>query len=260
MKNKISSIFILYITILFAIIATNSAIANDIEGWRQDKPCGRHLPGLQSVNLKGCIQAYCTNLPTSALLCVCQKSDETGETEVSLETKDAPKKLWTVDVIPPMSLSTETFRLDSADMNADGRDEILFGVMESQGQGMGVQHWTLWALDGNKVSNEIHVSDYGVMSFLACSANRRGALVLGSRWISGWEPDRGSGLYIAAQWYELGCGGLYPTLIRPGIYHRYLNGLANMRGAELNKEQPKPVRWYSIKNAHMIIGPYPSFE
>lgn len=258
--NKRNSKFFLKVTILLAILSANSALAADIENWREDKPCGRQLPGLQSVKLEGCIQAYCTDLPTGARLCACQKSEETGETEISLEPKDAPKKLWTVNVIPPMSLNAETFRLDSADMNADGRDEILFGVMESQGQGMGVQHWTLWSLDENKVSNEIHVSDYGVMSFLACSANRSGALLLGSRWISGWEPERGAGLYIAAQWYELGCGGLYPTLNRPGIYHRYLYSLANMRGVELNKAQPKPVRWYSMKDTHMMVGPYPSFE
>jgi hypothetical protein len=256
MKNKFNKIKPLYITILLVVLTTTLALAAESEKWRKDKPCGHQLPGLQSVKMEGCQQAYCSDLPTGARLCACLKSDETGETQISFEPKNLPKKQWTVEVFPP-GFGADSFRLDSADLNADGREELLFGVMESMGQGMGVQNWKLWALDGNEVSNEINVADYGVMSFLTCSNDHKGALLLGSRWVSGWEPRRGEGLYIAAQWYELGCGSLSPTSNRPGIYHRYLSSLGEERGQEFGKDRPNPVQWYSKKNAHILVGPYP---
>jgi hypothetical protein len=160
----------------------------------------------------------------------------------------------------PPGFNADRFRLDAADLNGDGQEEFLFAVMESMGQGMGVQSWKLRAIDGDKISNEVSVADYGVMSFLTCSPDRKGALLLGSRWTPGWEPRRGEGLYIAGQWYELGCGGFHAASDRPGVYHRYVHSLAEERGQAFGKDRPSPVEWYSKKNAHMLVGPYPSSE
>jgi hypothetical protein len=256
MKNQYTGKKVIWIAALLVIMAGTLAHADSPEKWREDKPCGRQLPDFQSVKLEGCLQACCGDLPTGARLCACLKSEDTGETQISLEPKGTQKKQWTIQVLP-LVFGAEAFRLDSVDFNGDGREELLFGVMVSQGQGMGVQHWTLWALDGKEVSDEIQVDDYGVMSFLTCSAGHRGALLLGSRWIWGWEPGRGSGLYIAAQWYEFAYGRFFPTSSRPGIYHRYLFSLAEERGKELNKNYPRPVQWHSKRNAHLLVGPYP---
>jgi hypothetical protein len=103
--------------------------------------------------LEGCLQAYCGDLPTGARLCACRKSEDTGETQISLETKDGPKKQWIIKIDPPFSAGS--FRLDSADLNGDGREEVLFAAMNSMSLGMYVQRWTLRAFDGNEVSNEI---------------------------------------------------------------------------------------------------------
>lgn len=242
---------------MLVFLASASLSVAETDKWRNDKPCGRQLQGLKAVTMDGCIKAFCSNLPTEARLCACLKSEETGETEISFQPKNATKKKWNVEAVPPMSISDETFRLDSADLNGDGKEELIFGVMESQGQGMGVQHWTLWTIAGDKVSDELPVSDYGVMSYLTCSPERKGAYLLASNWIEGWEPRRGRGLYIAGQWYKSGCGGFCTVLNRPGIYHRYLYSLEEERGKELNADHAKPVPWHTKKNAHEIVGPYP---
>lgn len=257
MKNKLNKIPPFSITILFVVLTATLALAADSEQWRKDKLCGRRLPQLTETKLEDCVQAFCTELPNKARLCACQKSDETGETQISLEPKDGAKKQWNVEVLPPISFGVDSFRLDSADLNGDGKDEIIFGVMEAQGQGIGVQHWTLWIIDGDKLSKPLQVSDYGVMSYLTCNPKHKGAHLLASKWIWGREPERGAGLYIAAQWYELGCGGLSTVSNRPGIYHRYLNSLAEERGKHMGGEKLKPVPWHSKPGTHEMVGPYP---
>jgi hypothetical protein len=141
------------VAVVAIILITTSAIAGGSEEWRKDKPCGRQLPEMQPVTLEGCLQAYCGDLPTGARLCACRKSEDTGETQISLETKDGPKKQWIIKIDPPFSAGS--FRLDSADLNGDGREEVLFAAMNSMSLGMYVQRWTLRAFDGNEVSNEI---------------------------------------------------------------------------------------------------------
>lgn len=256
MTMTIIRIVLLFVIAFAAALTVDLARAADSKSWGKTKPCGHHLPNLQPAKIDGCVEGYCGNLPTSARLCVCLKSDETGQTEITFEPKASPKKQWTIEMFPP-GFNADRFRLDAADLNEDGQEEFLFAVMESMGQGMGVQSWKLWAINGDEVSNEVSVADYGVMSFLTCSPDRTGTLLLGSRWLSGWEPRRGEGLYIAGQWYELRCGGLYPASNRPGVYHRYLESLAEERGQALGKDRSAPVEWYSKKNAHMLVGPYP---
>lgn len=257
MKNIFNKITAFSITILFVILTAALTLAADSDQWRKDKLCGLQLPQLTETKLEGCIQAFCTELPNKARLCACQKSDETGETQISLEPQVGPKKQWNVDVLPPISFGVNSFRLDSADLNGDGKDELIFGILEAQGQGMGVQYWTLWVIDGDKLSKPLQVSDYGTMSYLTCNSKHKGVHLLASKWIWGREPERGDGLYIAAQWYELGCGGLSTVSNRPGIYHRYLNSLAEERGKHMGGEKLKPVPWHSKAGTHEVVGPYP---
>lgn len=258
MKMRMSERKIIILsTACFLFLTATLSFAANAEKWRQEKPCGHQLPKLTEAKLEGCLKAFCTELPSKARLCACLKSEETGETQISYEPKGGQKKQWSVVVTPPMSFGAESFRLDSADLNGDGREEVLFGVMEAQGNGMGVQQWKLRAIDDEKVTDEINVSDYGVMSYLTCNSKRKAAYLLASQWIWGWEPGRGEGLYIAGQWYESGCSGLYTVSDRPGIYHRYLNSLAEERGQQLDYEHAKPVLWHTKKGTHEIVGPYP---
>lgn len=256
MKNKESKITISMFCI-FLILSATSSLATETVTWRTERPCGQRLPSFQPTEINDCDDAYCSAIPNGSRLCACLKSEETGELIISLEPKNAPKKEWTINVIPPISVGAsfdaDIFRLDSADLNGDGREELLFAVKEAEGQGMGVQHWRLRAINGEKVSDELQVEDYGVMSYITCSPKRKGAYLLASRWIWGREPGRGGGLYIAGQWYELGGGDLYAVPDWPSIYHRYLFSLSKERGKALGQ----PVLWHLKKDAHETIGPSP---
>ena len=112
----------------------------------------------------------------------------------------------------PLSFGTELFLLHHVDFTGDGKKQLLLGILSSQSNGMGVQYWTVWAIDGE---------DYGTMSFATRAKQESACNLLVSRWISGWEAKRGNGLYIAGLWYQLSNGEFLPNSERPSIFRRY---------------------------------------
>lgn len=249
---------ILLVFTMLWILSAGSAVAGGSGEWRKDKLCGRKLADFQAVAaLQGCTQdAYCAQASAETRICACVKSEETGESQLTLEYKGEIKKQWTIEIMPSM-LGPESLRLDGADLDGDGKDELLLGAMLSQSNGIGIQYWTVWAITGEQVSEPLEIQDYGTMGFATHPKAGGGCRLLVSRWINGWEPKRGEGLYIAGRWYEFANGEFFPSSERPAVYRRYLFNLEQLRLEYLESQPQKPLLWYTGKEAVPVVGPYP---
>jgi hypothetical protein len=242
----------LVISATLVTVIASFALASSSENWRKDRLCGRRIPDLQAVSLEGCLKAYCATI-NDLRICVCKKTKDTDEIQLTLEYKGAIKKQWAAKVMPFM-FGLEVFRLDAADLDGDSNEEFLFAAMETQSNGMGIEYWTIWAIDEGHVSKPIEIQDYGTMGYLTSPEEGRGCQLLVARWQDGWEPERGAGLYIVGRWYVFRNGEFSPRFDRPAIYRRYLISLERLRGESLSK---KPILWYKSSKAHQVIGPHP---
>lgn len=238
-------------TLLFI---TNTAIANPTETWRTDQPCGERLADFQATMLKGCIHAYCSTLSDHMQLCACEKEDANDDMEVERIAANGQRKSLLKTTIP-FSFSKESFSLQGVDFTGDGKKQFLLGIMSSQSNGMSVQYWTVWAIDGDQVSKPVEMEDYGTMGFATYAKNESRCNLLVSRWISGWEAKRGNGLYIVGLWHQLINGEFLTNSDRPTIFRRYLFDLEHQREQALYQQSTKPILWYKSRDAHSLVGP-----
>lgn len=258
MKNLIKTPNALIPFAMLLTLSGNTARAGESDAWQKDKPCGQKLPAFQSAAaLPGCLKdAYCAQAPGEIRVCACMKSDESGETLLTLEQKGVTKKQWSIEIML-MSFGAESLRLDEADLDGNGTNELLLGVMGSQSNGMGVQYWTVWSIAGEQVSEPLQIEDYGTMGFATQSQQGGACQLLVSRWIDGSEPGRGAGLYIVGRWYRFTAGSFFADSDRPVVYRRYLSSLERLRLEYLESQPQKPLLWYTGKETVPVVGPYP---
>jgi hypothetical protein len=259
MQKNTRAITVLCIIIFLALcghLSPPDAMSGERELWRKDKPCGRRLPDLKPVTMQSCLDACCLEIPGTVRFCACQKSKDTGETQMLLERTGLPPQEWISNVFP-LSFGPESFRLDAVDLDGDKKEELLIGAMTLQSMGMGVQYWTVWAANETSISEPIEIEDYGVMGFPTRAQEENRCYMLATRWIEGWEPGRGAGLYLAGRWYKYVHGEFSAVYDRPAVYHRYLYSLQDARGESFSKDHPEPLIWYASKKAHALVGPYP---
>ena len=195
---------------------------------------------------KTCYRAWCSNTSLGKL-CACV--EENGDkTHFALEPKGGRRREWNASFIPPMGGDASHFRIDRI-----GDRNLLFAVMRSESVGIAVSDWSVWAIDGERVSKPLEVQNYGTFSFATKPAAGASCLLLAARWHSGWEPRRGHGMYIAGSWYAVENGAFARVEDRPAIYRRYLSGLESARyDAE---ERNRPLPWF--RSASPAVGPRP---
>jgi len=221
-----------------AIFAAFPAHAQN-ENWRRDKLCGERLPPMANASVEGCLRSFCADTPLGKL-CACVKDEQT---DFRLQ-----QTAWKVQRIPAMGGDADHFRLDRI-----GDRRLFVAMMTSESVGIAVSDWSVWAIDGGKVSKPIEVQNYGTLSFATKQAAGASCLLLAARWHSGWEPGRGHGMYIAGSWYAVEGGAFERLEGRPTIYRRYLAGIERARYEA--EERNVPLQWF--RAAAPAIGPRP---
>jgi hypothetical protein len=224
--------------------------------WVSDVACGTELPAMVAANLASCERSLCGDAnPIISRVCACLKNEDTGAAEIRIDSKGQSRNLAT-SVMPP-AFESSSFRLFKGDFVGVGGSQVLIAAMNTWGNGMGVEGWSLWVVDADSVSEPLEVEDFGVMSFLTSTAGSSRCKVFGSRWANGWEPKRGHGLYIVGQWYELLENHLFRSGSRPVLYRRYLFDLEAARGKALSAEPRRALPWYKSALTRRVVGPYP---
>jgi hypothetical protein len=128
----------------------------------------------------------------------------------------------------------------------------MFGMSN----GMGVQYWAVRAIIEGELSNALFAEDYGIVGYPTRSKSQKVCMLLVTRWLEGWEPTRGDGLYLAGRWftYNTYSHEMVPA-DRPVIYRRYLYGFERLRLGQLEKDQPTPLLWYKDKRQRSLLDP-----
>ncbi len=239
---------------ILASVAEAGATKFNVEDWHQDNLCGHKLGDPVQVNTPGCDDAYCVKISASSQVCACLLSKESGTTQITYKKNGVVLLQWNANIYPLAIASG--LRVDAAGLNANGKEKLVVATMNSASNGMGIEYWDVRVLSDVAISNAVSVEDYGIMGYF--TTNGKQCRLLVTRWIEGWEPGRGYGLYLAGLWFRLHGNSLEYTYDRPAIKRRYLNSLQQLREHGFQKDEP--VLWFRDPTATPIIGPYPYFN
>ena len=227
-----------------ALLAALPAHAQN-EKWRNDRPCGERQAPMQPATAQGCHRAWCSDSAFGKLCACVRESPE--EIQFTLERLRG-KEAWKAAFVPPFGGEAAHFRIDRI-----GEQALILAVLRSESVGIAVSDWTVWSIDGEKVSPPLEVQNYGTFSFATRPSSGKSCLLLAARWHPGWEPGRGHGMYVAGSWYAIENGKFERVEDRPAIYRRYLSGVERARyDAE---ERNQPLTWF--RGATPAIGPRP---
>jgi len=246
MQNPTSVIALLS---LLCVSLDSAATVAGFEDWRHDKPCGEKLAEPVQMTTAECETELCITISDKSQVCACPTVDDEGVTRMTYKENGEVRLRWDSLLYP--SGDTSAFRIDAADLNGDGEDELVIGTRSAVSDGMAVEHWSVRVLSREHLSEPLDVEDYGTLSFL--TSNGKQCRLLEARWIEGWEPVRGYGLYLVGRWMELSDGDFMDTFNRPMIKRRYLRSLEQQR----SQGDQKPVIWFNGPGASPIVGPYP---
>jgi hypothetical protein len=243
---------ILAVTLIVLTYFSEANAAKDIsEEWRQDKACGHKVGDQFQVDVPGCDDAYCVNTSTSSQVCACLISKESGTTQMTYKRNGGVVLQWKTNIYPPAIASG--LRVDTADLNGDGKNELIIATLISASNGMGIESWEVSVISNDRRSNSVVVEDYGIMGYF--SSDDKQCRLLVTRWIEGWDPEKGNGLYLAGRWFQLYDHSLEYSNNRPVIKRRYLNSLRQLRAQGFQNK--KSVQWFRDSATTPIIGPYP---
>ena len=223
------------------------------EPWRNDKLCGNKLI-VEEGDEDGCEQSFCSDLSAQRKICACLKP-KSDTVILSLNQQNGSAITWATEV-SPVYLDENSFRIDSVDLLGNGENQFLIAIRNSESMGIGIEYWTVWAFDGTNVKSPLHVDDYGSLSYPTQSESSQTCQLFATRWLDGWEPGRGNGLYMAGNWYAYQKDGTFlKNWNRPALYRRYLPSLEKERLHSI--EAGRSLLWFKSPKTKPIVGPSP---
>lgn len=241
--------------IFVALFSANSLYGSVPSALKNERLCGRVAATFEAADLPGCARTLCAKTPDiNGRICACLKDEDSGETVLSIVGDDGSVRAsQTTEVMPP-TFEPSSFRLEVGNYDGDGSARLLLAVMNSWGNGMAVEGWTVMRVGPTEFAKPLEVADYGVMSFTTSPTPSGRCRMLASNWIQGSDPKRGSGTFVAGRWYDLNPKGAEKTSERPVMFHRYLFSLERSRNKSKSKTGSTPVYWYKFPDAILAIG------
>jgi aspartate racemase len=217
--RRAAQISVLALAILAGVSTGGEAsAAAATDAWRADVPCGTRLAAPAETPLAGCTSSYCV-ANGGDRICSCLPDD--GD---SLEMRWEPERgepfRWQVELYSLPDASA--FHVEQLALGAPPAPSLLVAVRAGQGNGMGIESWSLRAIGDGSVSEPQSAHDYGLLAFPSHRPGEAECRVLATRWIWAAGPERGSGLYLSGRWLRLRNGALQPDPTRPTISRRYL--------------------------------------
>jgi len=223
----------------------------------EDEPCGQDLGWPSQSLVQNCSDAYCIHATAMLLVCSCRRdpppADEGLSADIVVRDGDREIQRWTEDFSLPSAPGT--FRVSVADVDGDGRDDLVVATLNAISNGMAVEYWTVCAISGRASSAPpacVGVEDYGVMGYLTHGPGEHACLLLQTTWRWGTEPGRGNGLYLVGRWLRYSGSGFVPVTWRPILARRYLFSFQDERSSS-----SKPLAWLRNRTTRSVSCPDP---
>lgn len=148
----------------------------------------------------------------------------------------------------------ETFYSISADLDGNGKSENIVALWNSQGNGLGVNTWTLYVFDHQwrQKGKAIETRDWGPNSFVKA---KKGCEVLLTDWAEDFSK-KPSGTGYRGVFYSFTNNGLSKSKSRPILMRRLYDSFDIERGefreaSEENQYIGDPIGWLS-RNSYIV--------
>lgn len=127
------------------------------------------------------------------------------------------------------------FEVLTTDMDGDHRPEHVLAAWNGQGNGLGVNRWTVRVFDHDwsLLSTFNDVADWGVNSLVSAPSGRAGCDLAITDFIEDRGPGRGPGLAFQAKFYRVVQGVVRVAEDRPTLSRRYTFSFQRQRTAWL---------------------------
>ncbi len=151
---------------------------------------------------------------------------------------------------------TSDFEVLEADLDGDGRSEMIFANRDIVSNGLGASFWTIYVFPNSEFRRLLaplifSVQEYGALGTFVPEGNS--VLILTTRWLWSKDPQgrRGGGLYLVGQWWRYRSGELAPVLERPLLARRFLASFATERGRTFS-DQRAPYLWLKGRGVEVL--------
>jgi hypothetical protein len=132
-----------------------------------------------------------------------------------------------------------SFDVISVDLDGDGTPERVLAAWNSQGNGLGVNRWTIRVFDRDwkLIATLPDVSDWGDTSIVRASAGRRGCDIAVTSFVDSVDGQGRAGISFQARFHRLGDGRMEEATDRPALARRYTFAFQRQRTRHFDRTE-----------------------
>ena len=162
--------------------------------------------------------------------------------------EDAPEYAFLIErpghdlqVLPDdlMAGRHRSFDVITIDLDGDGTPERVLAAWNGQGNGLGVNRWTIRVFDGDwkLIATLPDVSDWGDTSLVRAPAGRRGCDIAATSFVDSVNRQGVAGISFQARFHRLANGRLEEATDRPALARRYTFAFERQRTRHFDRSE-----------------------
>lgn len=199
-------------------------------------------------NMMGCERGVGLRVGTTDLF-RCQVMPAEGQDDIP---EDSPEYVFLLDrpgeerrILPDslMAGRFEAYEVLTADLDGDGRPEHVLAAWNAQGNGIGVNSWTIrvFDTDWSPIATFEDVSDWGDSSLVQAPTGREGCDLAITAFVEHVDRPGRDGLDFQARFHRLDAGRMVEATDRPPLTRRFTFAFQDQRTAHFQAEDA-PIR------------------
>ena len=212
---------------------------------RPTAPAKGAEPALVPANPIGCRHGISFSPEPGVTLWRCQVVPAEGEADIP---EDSPEYAFLIErpgepmrVIHDQLMGGRyaAFSVARVDLDGDGREERVLAAWNGQGNGLGVNGWTIRVFDSSwtLLREFAEVSEWGDGSIVAAPKGRRGCDLAVTRFVESVNGKGVTGISFQARFFGLRDGKVEEAADRPAIERRYDFAFERQRSGRYRRDE-----------------------
>src|SRR5262245_11893762 len=208
----------------------------------------------QPATILGVDLAHCIRRPGRLRICKTASAVDAHD-RGSLIIEKAGKRMasWPIWLFAGQ---TSDFEVLQADLDGNGRSELILANHDSSSMGIGLDFWTIYIFPDSEFRGPqapliFGVDEYGALGTFVPEGDH--VLILTTKWLGMEDPQgkRDEGLYLVGQWWRYKSGELLPVVERPLMARRFLFSFAIER--DRTESNPRrPYLWLRSRKTELL--------